>query len=129
MKALGAKSSRPAEPHHAVEAEDHETETPESALDGQYVELGRLHQNDVITERGLAALFGRSVKSVKRAVEKGDLPPPARILGDYRWTIGSIVAHINRRLEEAAREADRDRKRIEGYSCGLAKTKGQKKGS
>ena len=59
----------------------------------------------VITEAGLAHLFGRCAVSVKRAVERGELPPPVRLFGQNTWTAGVIVAHLEQRLKIAAKEA------------------------
>ena len=57
-------------------------------------------------EQGLGALFGRHESSVKRAVERGELPPPVRLFGQNAWTAGVLVRHLESRLEQAAREAD-----------------------
>ena len=59
----------------------------------------------VITEAGLAKLFGRCTVSVKRAVERGELPPPVRLFGQNTWTVGVISAHLEHRLKMAAKEA------------------------
>jgi hypothetical protein len=57
-------------------------------------------------EQGLAVLFGRHESSVKRAVERGELPQPVRLFGQNAWTAGVLVKHLEARLEQAAREAD-----------------------
>jgi predicted DNA-binding transcriptional regulator AlpA len=80
--------------------------------DGISAELGTLPSNTLITEKALAGLLGRAVKSIKRAVARGELPPPVRILGESRWTVGTIVRHVEKRLEAAALEADRARRRL-----------------
>ena len=83
---------------------------------GICAELGALPQGALITERGLAGLLGRAKRSVRRAVGRGELPPPVRILGELRWTVGTILRHIEKRLENAAQEAERERRRFEGNS-------------
>jgi hypothetical protein len=85
-----------------------------SAGQGICAELGVLPQGTLITEKGLAALLGKAVKSIKRAVKRGELPPSVRILGERRWTVGVVLRHIEERLDRAAREAERERRRFEG---------------
>jgi len=89
-------------------AETATTSTP----NGISSELGTLPSNTLITEKALAKLLGRTVKSIKRAVARGELPPPVRILGESRWTVGTIVRHVEKRLEAAALETDRARRRL-----------------
>ena len=93
---------------------DLETQAAEAALapagQGICAELGALPQGALITERGLAALLGKAAKSIRRAAGRGELPPPVRILGELRWTVGTILRHIEKRLENAAREAERERR-------------------
>jgi len=82
------------------------------ALPGVVAALGELGPATVITEKGMAALFGRHPASIRRAVTRGELPRPARLLGGPAWTVGSIVRHIETRLEEAAKEAERESRKI-----------------
>lgn len=84
--------------------------------DGICAELGALPPGALITEGALAKMLRRSAKSIKRAVNRGELPPPVRILGEPRWTVGAIVRHVENRLESAAREAERERQRFEENS-------------
>ena len=66
--------------------------------------LGEMKSRTVITEEGVARLFGRCTTTVKRAVERGELPPPCRLFGQNTWTVGVLMGHIENRLEEAAAE-------------------------
>ncbi len=93
-------------------AETVTTSTP----NGISVELGTLPPNTLITEKALAKLLGRAAKSIKRAVARGELPPPVRILGEPRWTVGAILRHIEKRLDVAAHEAEIERRRFEANS-------------
>jgi hypothetical protein len=92
----------------------------EGVMDGQSVPgiiavLGELKPGAIVTEEGAARLFKRHVVSVKRAVERGELPPPCHLFGSRVWTAGILIRHIERRLEQAAREAEKDAKRIQSY--------------
>ena len=75
-------------------------------LPGIIALLGELKPGAILTEAGVAGLFRRHVASVKRAVQRGELPPPCRLFGSNAWTAGSLVKHIEQRLAEAAKEAE-----------------------
>ena len=68
--------------------------------------LGELKPGAVITEEGVAFLFKRHVTSIKRAVQRGELPPPCRMFGGNVWTAGALVRHIEDRLQQAAKEME-----------------------
>ena len=73
-------------------------------LPGVIALLGELGPGAIITEEGMARLFSRHPVSIKRAVERGELPPACRLFGGNAWTVGAIIHHIEKRLEEAAKE-------------------------
>lgn len=50
--------------------------------------------------------------TVKRAVKRGELPPPVRVMGKPTWTVGLIRTHMEKRLEDVARDALRTEQRI-----------------
>ncbi|PON12284.1 hypothetical protein C2W62_40420 [Candidatus Entotheonella serta] len=87
-----------------------------SPLPGIIVELGRLGTNALISEGGLAHLFNRHVVSVKRAIGRGELPPPCKLFGANVWTVGVIIKHIESRLEMASQEAEAQAKRFKNLS-------------
>jgi len=108
------KSKASAEQHGtSVDTEDGLEGT--SHLPGIIATLAMLHPNAIVTEEGIAHLFNRHVVSVKRAVERGELPPPCHLFGSRVWTAGILIRHIERRLEQAAKEAEKDAKRIQSY--------------
>ena len=77
-------------------------------MPGVIASLGELGEGAVLTEAALAALFHRHPSSVKRAVERGELPMPVRMFGSNVWTIGVLIRHLENRLSEAADQAERD---------------------
>lgn len=81
-------------------------------LPGIIALLGELKPGAILTEAGVARLFNRHVASVKRAVARGELPPPCRLFGGNAWTAGVLVRHIEKRLEQAAREAEHMAKKL-----------------
>lgn len=75
---------------------------------GVYRELGTLPPATVITEDGLAAIMGKRCReSIKRAVGRGELPQPVKIMGANCWTVGAVVKHLEGRLEAEARKVAR----------------------
>ena len=69
--------------------------------------IGSLQDGALITEAGLAKMFGRHPVSIKRAVERGELPPPIYLLKRPMFSIGGIRRHLERRFEEALVEQER----------------------
>ena len=86
--------------------------TPAIALDGVCAGLGALPPGALVTEKALAVMLGKCVKSIKRAVARNELPSPVRIMGAPTWTAGAIVRHVEKRLDAAARKAERERARL-----------------
>ena len=85
-------------------------------IPGIVAQLGELGSGAVITEEALGRLFSRHPTSVKRAVERSELPPPCRLFGQNTWTVGVLVAHIERRLAQAAREVEQMETKIRQLS-------------
>ena len=75
-------------------------------------DLGQLPPGAIREEEAVARIFGRHAVSVKRAVERGELPPPVRMFGKPCWTAGAILTHVEARLEAAKREGEKDAARI-----------------
>jgi len=71
-------------------------------------ELGKLPPGAIISEKGMAQFFNRCVESVKRAVRRGELPPPTPLFNGKVWTAGVVLKHIESRLESAAKGKKKD---------------------
>ncbi|UCG47128.1 MAG: hypothetical protein JSU94_16725 [Phycisphaerales bacterium] len=80
-------------------------------------ELGDLPAEAVISEQGLGKIFDRHRVSIKRAVERGELPPSIRLFGERIWTIKALREHLSSRLDEAKRESERFQKNINELSA------------
>ena len=85
-------------------------------VSGVIVELGQLGSGAVISEKGMSQLFRRHPTSVKRAVERGEIPPPFRLFGRNTWTAGALVRHFEGLLEDAAKEAEEMKSKIRKLS-------------
>ena len=88
-------------------------------IPGIVAELGELKDGAVVFEEALARMFDRHPVSIQRAVQRGELPPPTRLLGRNAWTVGAILRHLEGRQEQAAKEKERIEKIIIGESKNL----------
>jgi hypothetical protein len=86
------------------------------SLPGIIAALGEMTPGTIVTEEGLAQVFKRHIVSVKRAVERGELPPPCRLFGARVWTAGTLIRYIEHRLDKAAQEAEHDVERLRNLS-------------
>ena len=76
-------------------------------IPGLIAEFGDLGAGTIIQEAALRRLFNRSKDSIARAVDRRELPPPVRLFGQNTWTVGVLVQHLEKRLEQAAKQAER----------------------
>lgn len=90
--------------------------TEDDKFDGIIRELGSLPEHTVLYECALAAIFRRHRVSIRRAVERGELPPGVKTFGEQAWTVKAIREHFAERLAKAAKEADKLKQRIDKLS-------------
>lgn len=67
-------------------------------------ELAALPAGSLVTEAGLARIWGKCRDSIRSAVERGELPPSVRVMGKPTWTTGVIIRHIEGLLESEAKK-------------------------
>ena len=79
---------------------------------GVIKDLAELPHGAIISEEALAKMFMRHQVSIKRAVERKELPPSVRLFGEPIWTAGTLIAHLEKRLKTAADEQTKLEKRI-----------------
>jgi hypothetical protein len=91
---------------------EHESREDANNCTGIIHKLGELRADTVLSEEALAKMFGRHRVSIKRAVSRGELPPSVRLFGEPVWTVQALRDHLNHRLEEAKKEAERLQRRI-----------------
>ncbi len=73
--------------------------------------------DSIVTERDLAHLLGKHPVSIKRAIHRGELPPPTRLFGESVWTAQAIRDHLAKRLDVARQDAERTARRISALSA------------
>jgi len=72
--------------------------------------LGSYKPEDVISEQTLCKLLDRCRVSIRRMVNKGELPAPTKLSGRRCWTVATLTAFFQVRLEQARREQERTRR-------------------
>lgn len=87
-------------------------ETDQNQSYGVIKALGDLPPDTLLTKQGLAEIFGLCTDSIRRAVERGELPPATQVCGKARWTVKSITNHIDALLEAAKQEAEAEAARL-----------------
>lgn len=88
-----------------------ESESPNHDT-GIFTAFGTMPSSTVLSEDGLATIMGKNCReSIKRAVERGELPQPTKLMGKNCWTAGKIVAHIEASLDAEARRVHKARPR------------------
>ena len=75
--------------------------------------IGDLPDGAIINEQALAELFDRCQISIKRAINRGELPPPVKLLGMPVWTAEKILNHLNDRLDSAEKTEKTKREKFE----------------
>lgn len=66
-------------------------------------ELADLPSGTLLYENGLARILGKKTRSIRRAVERGELPMPTRLMGRRVWTVGALVRHMEKRMDLAGK--------------------------
>ena len=89
-----------------------DSEMDDTNYDGIIRELGEMNPKAFVSEKALARIFHREPVSIKRAVQRKELPPPVKMLGMPVWTAGSIIEFVEKRLAHACSEAEKDDGRI-----------------
>lgn len=75
-------------------------------------ELGDLPADAVVSEQALARIFDRHRVSIKRAVDRRELPPSVRLFGEPVWTVKALREHLAKRLDVAKEESEQMHKKI-----------------
>ena len=81
-------------------------------IPGILTALAELPHDTLLTVNALARLLGRCEKTIARAVNRGELPPPIRFLGKRQWVVGTILEHLRGMQETAIRQSKDDRRKL-----------------
>ncbi len=75
--------------------------------------LAELPGKALLDEGALAEIFVVSKRTVRRMVERFELPPPVSLAGRSVWIADRVIAHLEHRAEREARKAEQESRRIE----------------
>ena len=76
--------------------------------------LARLPERALLTEAALAKALRVAPSTLRRMVNRWQLPPPVRLGGRRVWLAGRVLAHIEAAAERAARDAERVARKYRG---------------
>ncbi|MDF1660654.1 MAG: hypothetical protein P1V97_02700 [Planctomycetota bacterium] len=92
-----------------------EPEKPQDLPEGVFTDLAELPGDTFITEEALAKMMNRCRKTIKRSVQRRELPPSVSFIGQKGWIVDSILNHVKQRLQDAARALEDQKRRFDSY--------------
>lgn len=69
--------------------------------------LADLPPRSLITEAGLAEVFSVSGRTVRRMVNRGQLPPPVKLADRNTWMVGLLLDYLEEQMQQAVSEGKR----------------------
>ena len=79
-------------------------------------ELARLPEKTIMDESRLASIFQITPRTLRRMVQRAELPPPISLGGRSVWLSDRVLSYLNTAAELAEKEALSEFKRISKYS-------------
>ena len=64
--------------------------------------LAEMHPDEVIDITELARLLGLHTKTIRRMVQRGELPRGATLGGKRQWRVGTLLSYLRDRFEREA---------------------------
>lgn len=87
---------------------------PDRCCDLKLRRLSRLPREMIVDTRALARVLGRSTRTIRRMVDRYEIPPPIRMSGRSTWQVGTILSWYAERAERRVSESRRVRDRLGG---------------
>lgn len=79
-------------------------------------ELSRLPDKTIMDESKLASMLKITPRTLRRMVQRAELPPPISLGGRSIWLSDRVLSYLNTAAELAEKEALNQIKRISKYS-------------
>ncbi|MHC4663543.1 MAG: helix-turn-helix transcriptional regulator [Planctomycetota bacterium] len=79
-------------------------------------DLATLPGKSLIDEKALASALKVTPRTIRRMVSRNEIPPPTRLGGRSCWMVEKILEHFAARADKAAKEAERQARRISQLS-------------
>ena len=94
--------------------EPQDDEAPASAGRSGLVldELARLPEKAILDETALAKSLHVAPRTLRRMVNRWQLPPPVRLGGRGVWFAGRVLAHIEAAAMRAEKDAEKDARKF-----------------
>ena len=83
---------------------------------GVYDVLARLPKQALLDESAMARAFGVNGRTIRRMVNRNELPPPLKRAGRALWFAGRVLDWLEEEADLLAKEADKLRQKIRSYS-------------
>lgn len=83
-------------------------------------DIAALPPGAIVTTAALQRAFGLTdpdARSIKNMVDRGELPPPAKMRGGNVWTAGALVRHWEKLMERAAKDADEKQRTLKQHTA------------
>lgn len=87
----------------------------ESPLSDFRITLHLLPDQQIITKKDLANIFGRSVRTIDRMVQRHELPAATSFGGESVWTAGIVKKWVFNMIDESEKQSLADKARIDRY--------------
>lgn len=99
-----------------VTADDDQAPKPQgdeaTAAAGVLDELARLPEKAILNEAALALALHVAPRTLRRMVNRWQLPPPVRLGGRSVWFAGRVLAHIEAAAIRAEKDAEKDARKF-----------------
>jgi len=74
---------------------------------GICVDLATMPEKSIIDEVALARILRVTTRTIRRMVQRHEIPPPVNLAGKSVWFAGNILSHIQTRVDRSAKDAER----------------------
>ena len=102
--------------HDNTTIENAEAAETVSVMPGVYDALARLPERALVDEGAMARAFGVNGRTIRRMVNRHELPPPLKRAGRALWFAGRVLDWLEEEADLLAKDADKLRKKIQSYS-------------
>jgi len=114
---VGQDGGEPTDPSERVERMVKRLSTGPSNGNELYIihELAELPPGSLLDEKALATVLRINERTIRRMVERSELPPPVTFGNRRLWLVKKVVEHFSSRADEASAEMAARRKTMERH--------------
>jgi predicted DNA-binding transcriptional regulator AlpA len=82
-------------------------ESKSAETTGIILGLAALPEKAILTEAALAKTIGVTQRTIRRMVQRNEIPPPVPFAGQAVWFAGGVLAYIQTRIDRRLRDVSR----------------------